>query len=174
MIRFLLILALFFIPLTACQNKKQENKTGNANKDEALIRINKYLVKKDSDAIKGYISRHGWNMTETKAGLWYEITHKGNGPKAETGKTATLSYKISLIDGTVCYTSDESGDKTFVIGKGGVEPGLEQGILLLNEGDKARFIMPPHLAYGLIGDENKIPARATIVYEIHLLKIADQ
>lgn len=141
------------------------------NAEEALLRANKYLVKQDEDAIKGYIRRHGWTMTQTKTGLWYEITSKGNGVKAETGMRATLAYKLWLLDGTLAYSSDSTGNKSFTLGKGGVESGLEQGILILNEGDKARFIMPPHLAYGLIGDENRIPARSTIVYEVHLLKL---
>lgn len=165
-------MALLFL-LAACKNKAPEEKKPRPDQQETLMRINKYLVKKDADAIKGYIRRHGWNMQETKAGLWYEVTANGSGQKAETGKTATLNYKISLLNGKLCYSSDSLGAKSFLIGKGGVEPGLELGILMLREGDKARFIMPPHLAYGLMGDENKIPARATIVYEVHLLKISD-
>jgi FKBP-type peptidyl-prolyl cis-trans isomerase len=54
-----------------------------------------------------------------------------------------------------------------------VESGLEEGILLLQEGDKARFIMPPHLAHGLIGDRDKIPARATIIYDLELVSLSD-
>jgi len=38
-------------------------------------------------------------------------------------------------------------------------------------GDKATFIMPPHLAYGLPGDGNKIPARSVIAYEVILVKV---
>jgi FKBP-type peptidyl-prolyl cis-trans isomerase len=174
MIRTFLYLILALSLFAGCGNKRRQQEVKNTNQQEALVRVNKYLVKQDADKVKGYITRHGWNMTETKTGLWYEITEKGNGPKAELGKNATISYKISLLDGTLCYTSDRDGLKEFVIGKGGVEPGLEQGILFLHEGDKARFIMLPHLAYGLIGDENKIPARAIIVYEVQLIKIKDQ
>jgi FKBP-type peptidyl-prolyl cis-trans isomerase len=158
----------------ACKNKQTESRQNPADQQEALLRANRYLVQKDADAIKGYIKRHEWNMTQTQTGLWYEITSKGTGKVAETGKYATLAYKVWLLDGTLCYTSDTRGNKSFLIGKGGVEPGLEEGILLMREGDKARFIMLPHLAFGLIGDEDKIPARASIVYEVHLLKISDQ
>jgi FKBP-type peptidyl-prolyl cis-trans isomerase len=172
MTRIILFLFSILVLQVSCKNREPENKT-QPNQQEALMRINKYLVKKDADAIKGYISRHGWNMHETKAGLWYEITAHGNGAKAETGKTATLEYKVWLLNGKLCYSSDSLGNKSFPIGKGGVEPGLELGILMLREGDKARFIMPPHLAHGLIGDEDKIPARASIIYEVHLLKISD-
>jgi FKBP-type peptidyl-prolyl cis-trans isomerase len=31
--------------------------------------------------------------------------------------------------------------------------------------------MPPHLAYGLIGDNKKIPARATIIYDVEILDV---
>ena len=42
---------------------------------------------------------------------------------------------------------------------------------MLKKGSKARFILPPHLAHGLIGDENRIPARAIIIYDIEVLSI---
>ncbi|NJO69832.1 MAG: hypothetical protein HC830_11630, partial [Bacteroidetes bacterium] len=128
---------------------KQEQTASPAEQQEALMRINKYLVKQDADAIRGFIKRREWKMSETKSGLWYEIIEKGNGTKAETGKTVTLEYKLWLLDGTLCYSSDATGNKSFLIGKGRVEPGLEQGILMLSEGDRARFIMPPHLAWDL-------------------------
>lgn len=54
-----------------------------------------------------------------------------------------------------------------------MEAGLEEGILMLRTGDKARFILPPHLAYGLFGDEEKILPRSTIVYEVKVIEISD-
>lgn len=173
-LKFILYTTVFFLFLSSCKNEAKENKGKQSDQQEALLRVNKYLLKQDADAVKGYITRHGWNMTQTKTGLWYEIIEKGTGSKAETGKIAMLAYKLWLLDGTLLYSSESTGNKSFTLGKGGVEPGLEQGVLLMNEGDKARFIMLPHLAYGLIGDEKRIPARATIVYEVQLLKISDQ
>lgn len=169
---WIIVLAIGLITVACHHQSGDEQTSGNSNAQESLVRINKYLVKQDADKIKGFITRHGWKMSETQSGLWYEIVENGNGQKCEKGQKVTISYKISLLDGTVCYSSAASGNKTFNIGKGGVEPGLEQGILLLKAGDSARFIMPPHLAYGLMGDENKIPPRATIVYEIKVLNIS--
>jgi len=42
-------------------------------------------------------------------------------------------------------------------------------MLLMNKGAKAKFILPSHLAHGLLGDENKIPSNATVIYDIELL-----
>ena len=83
----------------------------------------------------------------------------------------TLAYDVSLLDGTHCYGSDSLGFKQFRVGQGGVESGLEEGILMLNKGSKAIFIMPPHLAHGLTGDGDQIPARSVIVYHVELIKV---
>ena len=83
----------------------------------------------------------------------------------------SIDYKLSLLDGTICYSSEKDGTKEFTVGKSHEVSGLEQGVELMREGEKARFIIPPYLAYGLLGDENRVPARSIIVYEVELLKI---
>ncbi len=133
--------------------------------------VNRILIKKDRQRILGYIERQKLDMHESGTGLWYMIIQKGTGQPAKRGQIATIKYQISLLDGTLCYSSDKDGPKEFLIGQGGVESGLEEGILMLNEGGKAKFIMPVHLAYGLLGDSNKIPARAIIVYDAELISL---
>lgn len=174
MIRFILVVFSCCIFLFSCQSgKKDEKKKNQTNQQEELVRINKYLVENDADIIKSYTQRRHWDMKVTPTGLWYSILQKGKGEAAQIGKMAGINYKVWLLDGTLCYSSDSLGIKKFRIGKGSVEKGMEEGILLLKAGDKARFIMPPHLAYGLIGDENKIPPRSIILYEVELIQLSD-
>ncbi len=139
--------------------------------EETLIEVNKNLVNSENLNIEDYIKRYGWEMEKTGTGLRYMIYKHGNGEKATTGKIANLNYKVSLLDGTICYSSEEFGPKIFRIGKGGVESGLEEGILFLRVGDHVKFILPSHLAFGLVGDSNKIPAKATLVYDIELIEL---
>ena len=140
---------------------------------ESLIRANKGLVTIDKERIEAFAERHQWDMATTETGLWYQIYEHGTGDSARNGLIASLEYTVSLLDGTLCYSSDSTGEKTFLIGQGGVESGLEEGILLMRCGDKARFIMPPHLAHGLPGDNDKIPPRSTIVYQVELLNLTN-
>jgi FKBP-type peptidyl-prolyl cis-trans isomerase len=51
---------------------------------------------------------------------------------------------------------------------------LEEGILLLKKGSKATFIMPPHLAHGLLGDDDRIPSRAILRYEIEVIDVKNK
>lgn len=174
---FSVIYALLFTIciLNSCSEEKDVKK--NKTKEEleqykkTLQTTNKYLTTLDAERIANYAKRRNWDLVESKSGLWYQVYEKGNGEKAKAGQIAVLKYKISLLDGTVCYTSDSTGVKEFSIGHGGVESGLEEGILLLNAGDKARFIMPPFKAHGLLGDMEKIPPRSIIVYELELLEL---
>ncbi len=165
----LFLLSSFFL---SCKNEKPSKKQINpAEYKEPLMKVNKKLVKSEDEQIEDYINRYGWNMKKTGTGLRYMIYKQGNGQKAETGKVAVIQFTVSLLNGDTCYTSESDEYKEFLIGKGGVESGLEEGILLLKKGDRAKFIIPSHLAFGLTGDMDKIPAKATLVYDIKLLKL---
>jgi FKBP-type peptidyl-prolyl cis-trans isomerase FkpA len=169
-------LILSFLLLLMVFQYCSRNREGNVSEleiretKEALVGANRLLVQKDKEKIMAYMQHNNLSLKETTSGLWYAIIKQGSGPGVKENMQVTLKYKVSLLNGTVCYSSDSLGVKQFRVGKGGVESGLEEGVLLLNEGSRALFILPPHLAHGLPGDGNKIPARSIIIYEIELLK----
>ena len=138
-------------------------------KKEILLRVNQEMIEEEIAFVDTFVRRSGWQMKTAESGLRYMIYENGRGEKAATGKTATLEYTLSLLDSTICYSSAQSGTKSFRLGQGGVETGLEEGVLLMRVGDKARFVMPPHLAHGLTGDGECIPRRAIILYDVELV-----
>jgi FKBP-type peptidyl-prolyl cis-trans isomerase FkpA len=159
------------------QNTKQTSKQVNLQSKEfqdKLIEANKMYVRQESDEIDQYVRRHDWKMVTTGTGLRYMITFEGGGAPAKFEQVARVNYKISLLDGRVCYTSDSLGPKEFVIGADNVESGLHEGIQHMRVGDKAIMILPSHLAHGLIGDETKIPPKASVIYELELLSVKDR
>jgi len=141
---------------------------------EPLVRANQHLVRTEAEDIEAYVSRHALaNMTETGSGLRYVITEQGNGLQAKAGTVVRVHYTLSLLTGKVCYTSKERGVLEFIVGRGGVESGLEEALLLMREGDRGRFILPSHLAHGLPGDGDCIPRKAVVVYDLRLLAVLD-
>ena len=140
-------------------------------KREILLRVHQQLVEEDVEEIETYAKRNGWQLKTTDSGLLYMIYEIGQGEKAATGKTVALEYTVSLLDSTVCYSSEQFGQKIFRLGRGEVEAGLEEGVLLMRVGDKARLFLPPHLAHGLTGDGNCILRRAIILYNVELVSI---
>ncbi len=175
--KVLLFSGILVIFILSCFCKQRINNKSTEKKPEAskkvLIETNKYLVKKDAELIQAYAERRGWDIKSTENGLWYMIINNGNGQRALPEQQAVINYKIELLDGTLCYSSDSSGVKKFTIGKDEVIKGLDTGIKMLNEGSKAVFIIPPYLAHGLIGDTERIPARSIIVYYVELIKIIE-
>jgi len=180
MIHRLLGLAFLFL-LVSCHSgndssgkvikNRQKEESGIEERGKALEKANKYLVRTEQEEIENYIRRHRLKMQETGSGLRYVIYKKGNGPVAEEGKTAVLNYTLRLLTGDVIYSSEKDGQKVFKIGKGNVESGLEEAILKMHVGDKAVVILPAHLGYGLLGDNNKIPPRCTLVYDMELVEL---
>jgi len=171
MIKNLIFLALL-ITVLACTNEPRKLKPKEiARQQEDLIRVNKYLVGKDADIIKGFIKRHNWEMQTSKTGLRYMIYQYGKGDSVTEGHKVTINYQESLLDGTLCYSSDKLGPKKFNVGKGEVESGLDEGVRMLRVGDKARFILPPHLAHGLIGDQDQIPARSIVLIDVEVISV---
>jgi FKBP-type peptidyl-prolyl cis-trans isomerase FkpA len=138
---------------------------------EPLIKANKEVARTENEQIEDFIHRHHWNMETTKTGLRYMITKKGIGARAVEGRTVKLDYTLSLLNCDTVYTAQKDGPIVFQVGKGQVITGLEEAILLLNVGDQAKFIIPSHLAFGLIGDQKKIRQKASLVYDIDFISM---
>ncbi len=168
-----MLLALPVVFLLSCRKQTASEKAPDYTAEEEkemLLRVNKFLVQKDFELIESYAKRRDWDMEVSETGLFYEIYEPTLGKKIEQGDVVSLEYEISLLDGTLCYTSEEDGNKVFRLGKSQEISGLEQVVAIMRAGEKARFIIPPHLAYGLLGDENRIPARAILIFQVELLE----
>ena len=169
----MILMQIAFLTVLSCVRAPERNNPPSITPEEEkemLMRVNKFLVQKDIELIESYASRRGWDMETSETGLFYEIYKQTGGEPAQTGMRIRIDYRISLLDGTQCYSSEKDGVKEFLLGKSQEISGLEQGVEMMREGEKARFIIPPHLGYGLLGDEKQIPARSIIVYEVELLK----
>jgi FKBP-type peptidyl-prolyl cis-trans isomerase len=110
----------------------------------------------------------------TSSGLRYKITDKGNGNSAVIGKNVKVHYKGQLIDGTVFDSSFKRNEPIeFTLGIGQVIKGWDEGLALLSEGDKARFIIPSELAYGEAGAGGVIPPNANLIFDVELVSVAN-
>ena len=109
---------------------------------------------------------------KTESGLRYKVIQKGNGAKPTSGQTVSVHYKGQLPDGTVFDSSYKRNQPIdFQVGIGQVIPGWDEGIMLLEVGDKARLVIPSDLGYGSRGAGGVIPPDATLVFDVELVAV---
>ena len=138
---------------------EQFNSQGETRKKEAI------------ESSKKAIASITNGMKKTKNGLYYSILEPGIGNSPLKGDKVSVHYKGSLTDGTVFDSSYQRNEPiTFSLGVGQVIAGWDEGIMLLNKGSKAKFVIPSNLAYGSQGAGGIIPPNATLIFEVELIE----
>jgi FKBP-type peptidyl-prolyl cis-trans isomerase FkpA len=135
-------------------------------------------------AIQKYIAGSKLNFTKTASGLYYVITKPGTGPLPTAGDTASVNYVGKKVDGKVFETNVKSEAITakiyhpevpyqpivLPVGRAKVIPGWDEGLMLLNKGAKATFVIPSVLAYNDQGN-GPIGAYTPLVFEVEVTDI---
>lgn len=165
------LLFILLVCLISCgEAPNQPVKLSKDQMKNSMEKANRYLLNEEGDDIENYIRRHGLDMVSTGTGLRYQIVKQGAGNQIEKGQKVEMEYQLCSIHGDLIYSSENEGIKSFVVGDGSVESGLDEAMLHLHYGDVAKVIVPFHLGYGLHGDDNRIPGYATLVYSIKILE----
>lgn len=108
----------------------------------------------------------------TATGLRSLVLRPGNGERPGRGDLVSVLYTGSFLDGRVFdQATDAEEPFTFRLGRGQVIDGWEYGLQLMQVGEKRLLIVPYELGYGTRGNPPKIPRRATLVFEIELVKV---
>jgi len=111
--------------------------------------------------------------TTTASGLVIEELALGSGSAAAAGQVVSVHYTGWLTDGTKFDSSVDRGQPfVFVIGRGQVIGGWDQGVATMKVGDKVRLTIPPELGYGARGAGGVIPPNATLIFDVELLGVA--
>lgn len=166
------ILFILFIILSC--NREDQKSTSELDEKEVkkFIEIkNKENIGIEDQQIDDYLDRRKWNFTKTKSGLRYLIYENGSGIQPYSGSNIELEYSLSLIRGEQIYTSKGSNSMIFTVDRDDVPTGLNEFVKMMKVGDKAKLIVPSYLGYGVTGDGDKIPARATLFYDLQLIKV---
>ncbi len=157
----------FYITLIDFMSKSDwELKTKTEFQAQALqdsILIDKYLVQKNRKSL-GTIN-----------GLRYFVNKAGIETLAKTGDTVWVNYTGRLLDGTIFDSNTDArfGHPEpfhFILGKGNVIKGWDQGLLYFSEGAEGQLYIPSGLAYGK-RSSGPIPSNACLIFDISLVKV---
>ena len=93
-----------------------------------------------------------------------------DGDIAKKGDKISIHFTGTVLDGGVFDDSHGRGAFNFWVGEGQVLPGLDEGLLGMEEGELRVITVPPGLAYGNDA-KPKIPPRSTLVFEVEMLDV---
>lgn len=121
------------------------------------------IIKKDS-AFKYYHSNHGF---------WYKyITAKAEDTiKPKMGDLVSLEFDIKDINGEVIYNNDETQPKVYAVDKQDIMPGIRHAVKLMKKEETIVAYFPSTIAYGYLGDKNKIGANQPLLVTLTIKDI---
>lgn len=121
----------------------------------------------EEDRITDYISRH-IPMQKSERGFWFVITKKNaDGKEIKDMSMVKYSRIVSLCNAQELYNDE----MILTIGNGNEIPGMHDALKMLRKGEEATFIFPSYLAYGLLGDQNKVPPKSELIYEVKVIDV---
>ncbi len=177
----------YFIKLVSIKTKEQLQKEQQAAFNKQITEqmakqkeVEEKQLMKDNKVLSDWFAKNKLSPTRTASGLYYEIKEEGNGEKPFVGDSVTLNYSGTFLDGTKFDSNLDSAflhvqPLQFILGRGSVIRGWDEGVALLKVGSKARLYIPSPLAYGTqvrpgnVANPKGIPANSILVFDIQLL-----
>ncbi len=115
-------------------------------------------------------NREKEGVQQTDSGLQYLVLHCGDSEQKPSARDKVkVHYHGTLIDGTVFDSSVDRG-QPISFGLNQVIKGWTEGVQLMAVGDKFRFFIPSHLAYGN-RSAGKIKPGSLLIFDVELLGI---
>ncbi len=110
------------------------------------------------------VSAAGWTRTTT--GLYYRTlaSAPATATTATNGRSVSVRYTGWLANGT----EFQSSTYTFILGRGEVIAGWDQGIVGMRVGERRQLVIPPELGYGA-QRRDPIPPNSILVFNVELL-----
>lgn len=106
------------------------------------------------------------------SGLYYIELLGGTGRSPVINDTVYFTYTGMFLDRQIFDTNVSTGTPYgAVIGNYEIISGLDEGLRLMKEGGKARFLTPSSLAYGPAGIYGAIPGYTPLIWEVTLLTV---
>jgi FKBP-type peptidyl-prolyl cis-trans isomerase len=175
---FKMNLPLFLKPGSVVKMDVKLHRILNKTEYEAELQNYQQLIEdhdiEEQRKLQMYLDTNQVQFSALKNGMFYLPIKQGVGDVAEKGNIVKINYKGYFLNGKKFESTYERGQPLeFTIGEQGqVIKGFETAISLMNEGAKAKFIIPSQLAFGKTGSSTGIvPPYSTVIYEIEVMNL---
>ena len=163
--------ALMILAIAACNGDGVVPSKQPQDAPTDLVKENRDAVKLEDRDIDLYAQRCGIELIKSGTGVRHHLLRNLPGDSIRSGQWAKVNYRVELLNGDTAYATMRGEPESFLVGMDNVESGLHEAIQHLSPGDSAVIIIPSYRAHGLIGDQDKVPMRSSVVYRIGLVSV---
>lgn len=137
---------------------------------------NKFITQNDPELIEQIMLNKyvkTFKNIKKRNGIYVNTIQKGQGNSVEVGKTLTLKYKASFIDGIEFDNTHNQQFFDYTYGTPNqVIEGLDVALLGMKNKEKSKIIIPSQLAFGDKGSSTGIvPPFTSLVYDLEIIDI---
>ena len=150
-------------------------KAGENQTMKYQIEVSKLMNEaKEQAEINKYLADNNLSVEPTADGIYILSEEHGKGPKVENGKEITVKYTGRFLDGKIFDSSDTTQDSRahepikYVVGQQSMIPGWELIMATMEQGGKAKVLIPSNLAYGNSG---MMPPYSTLLFDFEVLSV---
>ena len=169
---FTVVIILLVISCQEPEPRKPIARKSSTFLKESVVR-NKVINTLEENAFKELMDKDSLNTyMASESGFWYYYQNRDSistyYPKR--GDEVIYTYEIKDINGTILYTTEELGERSYLVDKQELITGLQDGIKLMKQGEIVTFLFPSHKAYGYSGYD-KIGSNQPLIYTVNLKQI---
>lgn len=163
--------------IISCKEKEQPRKPISYSSGEYIkksIQRNKEFVSEEEQLILDYIKKDSTlQYKESTAGFWFSYIQKNEKDtiKIQSGDVVQLDYKIENFENQLIYDFQQTQPKEYVVDKQEVVSGLRNAVKGMRTNEEIKCLLPSTMAYGSVGDKNKIGANTPIIMTIKVKSI---
>lgn len=127
-----------------------------------LAQINSDIIASEDSFLHVLVSKNFPDFQKSNDGFWYKIIKGKTNKRITKNDTVFVDYKLFDLN------NQQLKSENFIahFGKKEMTTGLERGLLLMNRGDSAIFVIPWYLAFGTKGNDD-IKPYISVIYKVY-------
>jgi len=162
-----------FTLLISCDNQVVQYPVAYSNDDfiQRSQERGKLLLKEETEWFETYKENSKLTFNKTESGFWISNEGIKKETTAKLGDYVQYTFQVSDLDDNIIYSFQEIGNQKAILGKTDIIRGLHAALQIIEKGNEAKILLPSFLAYGGLGDNEKITPNQPIIIDLKIIDI---
>ncbi len=171
---YLLILCTLFFSCKKQEISRKPIAKSKSTETELSIKRNTEMIVDEELFFQEYIEKDKKNdYIQSNKGFWYTYLNRQikDSVYPEKGNIVSYSYEVYDTSDSLLYAKSDFGTLNYKVDEEDILPVLRNSLKILKPKETIKVLSPSLLAYGYMGDQNKITKNQPLIFVINLESI---